>query len=452
VIGRLNKGDSIVKFHSPVVYAFALVASLLLAACGGGGAAGNPNQGGPISVSPENGFFFAGIPQTITLQGGRKPYSITSSDPALIEVPSVVDGYSFQVVPNNPGVVDPSTSTGQVPTKTVEISVRDSTGILVKATIQVAQNFLTAYFASFPTTSCPAAAGSSTGISPQAGCDVDLRFTSVISGNLVGDRQYRVEVVTGSFQFVNPLGTNTTTPTYTTTSDHQGNIDAIVRVPSGVPSQVGLVRLVDVQSGASNTYAFNITGATGATLTAIPSTFHLTGPDAQHCGTGSADVYIYGGAPPYAGVSTDPHILVTAVSPDTNPGQFRFSISDSSFCLNPGVLIFTDSIGNRVTVNVTTDAGSATSTALPLTLAPSTLTLGCNQSGTVAVVGGVGGYITVTSSPRVRATISGSTLTIQRLTADPPSPPAPIVTSPVTVFITDGTTLLQVSVTVPTSC
>src|SRR4030095_3114531 len=39
-----NKGDDIVKFQSLISYVFALAAALFLAACGGGGATGNPNQ------------------------------------------------------------------------------------------------------------------------------------------------------------------------------------------------------------------------------------------------------------------------------------------------------------------------------------------------------------------------------------------------------------------------
>jgi len=37
-------------------------------------------------------------------RGGRTPYSVTSSDPTLLPVPPIVNGHSFQVVPNNPGV------------------------------------------------------------------------------------------------------------------------------------------------------------------------------------------------------------------------------------------------------------------------------------------------------------------------------------------------------------
>ena len=146
------------KFQTFVNFAFALTASLLLAACGGGGASGNPNQGGPISASPENGTFYAGMPSTITVSGGRKPYAITSSEPGILPVPPIVDANSFEVVPNNPGVVDTGLAADALPVRSVVVSVRDTTGIIVNITIKVAQNFLTGYRLAFVASTCPAPA------------------------------------------------------------------------------------------------------------------------------------------------------------------------------------------------------------------------------------------------------------------------------------------------------
>src|SRR5882757_7595744 len=98
----------IVKFHSFIQHAIVVAASVFLAACGGG-ATTNPNQGGELRVSPTEGTFFAGVPSTITISGGRIPYSITSSAPQILPVPSVVNANSFQVVPNNPAVLTSST-------------------------------------------------------------------------------------------------------------------------------------------------------------------------------------------------------------------------------------------------------------------------------------------------------------------------------------------------------
>jgi len=96
-----------VKFHSPSTVlgaALALVAALFLTSCGGGGAAGNPDVSGVLTMQPSAGTVYAGIPFTFQVQGGRPPYTINSSEQTLLAVPSRIDGHSFTVVANNPGV------------------------------------------------------------------------------------------------------------------------------------------------------------------------------------------------------------------------------------------------------------------------------------------------------------------------------------------------------------
>src|SRR6185369_3070724 len=104
MIAGVQQRGLIVKFHSFIQHAIVVAASVLLAACGGG-ATTNPNQGGPMSVSPTEGTFFAGVPSTITISGGRIPYSVTSSAPQILPVPDQVNEHSFQVIPNNPAVL-----------------------------------------------------------------------------------------------------------------------------------------------------------------------------------------------------------------------------------------------------------------------------------------------------------------------------------------------------------
>jgi hypothetical protein len=83
-----------------------VVASMLLASCGGGGAASPGPVGGPPQIQPSSATFYAGVEYTITVSGGRPPYTLSSSEPALLAVPSVLNGNFFNVIPNNPGVID----------------------------------------------------------------------------------------------------------------------------------------------------------------------------------------------------------------------------------------------------------------------------------------------------------------------------------------------------------
>src|SRR5262249_13467460 len=99
-----------VKFRSPssVLGALlALVAALFLGSCGGGGAQGNPNVTGAVTITPSAGTIYAGIPFSFQITGGRTPYFLTSSEPGLLPVPSSINGHDLTVVGANPGVIDP---------------------------------------------------------------------------------------------------------------------------------------------------------------------------------------------------------------------------------------------------------------------------------------------------------------------------------------------------------
>ncbi len=445
-----NKGDAIVKFQTFTSFAFALAASLLLAACGGGGASGNPNQGGPISAEPSNGTFYAGQPSTITLSGGRKPYAITSSDPGVLPVPAIVNANSFDVVPNNPGVVDTGLGPTDLPVKSVTVFVRDTTGILVNITIKVAQNFVTGYRLAFVATTCPAPAGAATTavtITPCAGSDTAVHLFATTNGSLHGNEAFKLEVVRGQFSFYTPdSSTGIIAQQVIVTSDHEGKITAVIRVPAGVPSQIAIIRVTHIGTQASQEQVFTIQGASTAplTLTAIPNTFTFTGAtDASSCGTGSGDFFVFDGVPPYSAVSSNPGVQVTPATSNTQPGRFTVTVGSGQACPTAAPVIVTDSQGNRTTVTVTAVRGAAAAAPPALAVAPSTITLACGTSGSVSVVGGSNTYSVNSSTPSVTATVSGHTITISRV-SDPLLPA--VVPANTTVSVTDGATVASILV------
>jgi hypothetical protein len=435
-----------------VTYAFALAASLLVAACGGGGPAGNPNQGGPISASPENGTFYAGMPSTITVSGGRKPYAITSSEPGILPVPAIVNANSFEVVPNNPGVVDTGLGPNDLPVRTIIVSVRDTTGIIVNISIKVAQNFVTGYRLAFVASTCPVATTPGATLQPCAGGDTALQLNATTNGSLHGNEAFRLEVVRGSFAFYTPNGsTSIISNTYTTTSDHEGKITAVIRVPAGVPSQIAIIRVVHIGTGASQDQVFTIVGASTAplTLVAIPNSFTFTGPDANSCGTGSGDFFVFDGAPPYSAVSSNSGVQVLPAVSNSQPGRFTIAVGSGQACPDAAPVVVTDSQGNRVVVTVTAVRGAAAAAPPDLAVAPNVITLACNTSGSVSVVGGSGAYAVNSSHPRVNATVSGHTITITRLNADPVGSIFPTTAS---ISVTDGSSVQVVTATVPAFC
>jgi hypothetical protein len=449
-----------VKFHSLrsiLAGLTTLGAALLLSACGGSGAGGNPNQGGPITISPSSGTFYAGVPSTMTVAGGRKPYAITSSEPGILPVPDIVNTNSFQVIPNNPGVVDINTDPLALPVRSITISARDSTGILVQAIILVARNFLTGYGLNLSPVTCPAPA-TGAAATACAGGTTAARMQAIFNGSLTGNRLFRYKVISGQFTLKDPeTGLSCSTLpnppcTITLRSDHDGNVLGYIVVAAGVGTQLAVIRVEDVLTGVYADQVFTITSgaANQGRLVTIPTTMTFTGPTTLVCGTGSADILIFDGSPPYTAVSTNPNIIIANSPSNTQPGRITIQAINPSVCLTATIVI-QDATGARASVTVITEAGTTVPAAPPaLTVAPTSITLAtCGQSGSVSVVGGTGNYSVNSTDPRVTATVGGNTLTVTRAGT---AQVAPFTTFVTTITVTDGASIKTLDVTSPTAC
>jgi hypothetical protein len=179
-------------------------------------------------------------------------------------------------------------------------------------------------------------------------------------------------------------------------------------------------------------------------ITLLPATVTFTGTLSTRCGMGTADVMITGGTPPY----TVTPIGGLAVSPTTvgaSGGVFSVTAPLAAApCSTNTSVVVTDSRGSITTLTVTIAAGSATAPALAV--APATIaSLACGTSSPVTVIGGAGPLSATSSHPRITATLSGTTLTVTRLSPDP----LPLGSYPgtATVTVTDGTTISTITVT-----
>jgi hypothetical protein len=427
-------------------------AGLMLAACGGGGAATStgPNQGGLPVMQPDGATFYAGIPNTIVITGGKRPYVMTSSEPSVLPVPLTVNSSTVEVVPANPGVIDTGLPAGSLPIRTVNIQLRDAAGnVAAPISIKVGQNFLTGYGVAF-NSNCPTVGSATTAPAACAGGETELLLQSVTNGSLHGNRAVRFEVLKGPFSFVQLPNATIVGNTYTTTTDHEGKAIALIRVNQNVPSQLAVLRVIDVATGVYVDQVFPIsTGAPRSTLTAIPNAFTFTAAQKGVCGTGSGQFLVFDGIPPYTALSSDPNVSVSPSSTNANPGLFTISAFNPGICLTGSTIVITDSTGARTTVTVDTKEGTAEPTPPPpVAVAPATITLACGTSGSVSVVGGAGGYIVNSTHPRVTAVASGTTITITRLAGDAGA------SFPTTgaVSITDGSSTATVTLTVPANC
>jgi hypothetical protein len=206
--------------------------------------------------------------------------------------------------------------------------------------------------------------------------------------------------------------------------------------------------VIDVATGAYTDNAFVINGAPGGgTLTTIPTSITFTGNQTTDCGGGTATFFVFGGSPPYTAASSSGRIGLTNTTSSSVPGQFTVSVAASVPPCATGTIVVTDPIGDSGSVDVTSAAGTGTPpTPATFTVAPTAITLGCGQSGSVTAVGGSGNYSTNSSSPNVTATVSGNTVTITRVT------PSINPTNTATVSVTDGATIQSVTVTSQPTC
>jgi hypothetical protein len=461
---RVTKKGITVKFHSLrtalVGSAIALSAAFLLGSCGGGGAASTGQGGNLILLPTSGGTFYAGMPATFTIAGGHKPYRFASTDPGVFPVPESTNENTLVVIPNNPGVIDSSVTPGQLPIKTVSLQMTDSTNGFQTSTFTVAQNFLTGYGVSF-TSNCPppaAAAGSTTAAAAPPACsggETVVKVQPTFDGNLIGAKTLRIDTIRGPIKWYNQDGTLSGTDghTITVTTDHEGKTLVLFKVDTGIATQVAEFRLTDVATGVSTEELVTITGTTVAgTLTLIPDTFSFTGPDSAHCGTGAALFLAFDGVPPYHAISTAGEIVVTPEFSNDNPGVFELNASTPNVCLTGAIVVVTDARLARGTLKVDTKVGSG-APVLPLRAIPSAIVLACGQNANVIISGGTAApivsSITVTPAGALTATAAGQQITITDVEGPTPTP-TPVRTG--NVAVTDGTSVVNIKVTLPNTC
>ncbi len=392
--------------HTAIVAMFGLMGALL-GSCGGSGTASTtpatpPTPPTPIAlgVLPGTADVFEDLPTDIVITGGTAPYTSGSSNTVLVPAPAVTGsattGYKVTILARSANVDTP-----------VTVTIRDSLGATVTITLNVKATTLNNTVSITPLS--PTGTGCGTGIC--SGGDARVVVTAVLNGIRLRNRPIRFDVFQGDFRFVTP-GTNALVTSLLINTDEFG--EAVVRMTMLVtaPTQVATLTSTDTVSGLVRRTNFNIIQQTNGAgiLSILPSgstTFTGTKPAAglpAQCPFGGfVDHYIYGGTPPYTVVSPLPQYL--SVSPSlvtTNGGSYRVTQNGCG----TSSLIVTDAL-NRViespsVVGTAGPAGDAPPAPVAQTIAvtPTTIAVGCGQTGTVSVSGS-GTFTTTVSTAGV---------------------------------------------------
>ena len=426
----------------------ALLAALTLASCGGGGVSAPPSpvvNSPTVTISPANAVLYSGIATTFLLSGGTGPYSVASSNQAVVPVAGGVTGGVLIVVPN------------PVITETpVTITVRDTGGNPpASATLNVRPGTVTNNVTITP--NAIQSASCNPGIC--SGGDAIVSVTLSQGGIPLGARGVRFDVLSGDFRFITtPPGTapEQTALTVSVATDETGVARARIRTTALAPNQTALLQITDILTGAFQRTTFGIaqfTGNTPAYFT-LPSSVTFNGPFTKQCpSSGSTDVTIFGGSPPYTITGSNSAFVVVPGSVDASGGRFTILLTGTSQCVENFPVAITDATGRTISVSVTTKAGTVDAPPAAVKLTPGTFTLSCSF-GTTAVTssltvsGGTIPFSASSSHPRVQATVNTRTVTVQRFAGDG----ATNYPTSVTITVTDGATTDQVVGTVPANC
>ncbi len=469
--------------------------SALLGSCGGSGVSGETGaQVGALSLVPGSGSLFANVPFTFTIAGGSKPYSVSTSEQTLIPN-QTVNGNTFVVVPNNPGVVDPVTDPNIVPSRSIRFTVRDNAGTQVvtgDTSFSVVQNFITGYNLSIASLfSCGVdSAGAPISAEGCTGTESAIFLRPTTAGVLYRNRPLRFSINYGEFLFVDknsappnllvPAITLTTSGATAPTGTESGSLRAFFKVSDTARTQYAGLRITDVQSGIYRDVDFLIINpfvTTKATL--IPTSLGpLAGVDTTKCGSGGVDVRISGGKPPYTiAVSPSSRAIVTATPltvPEAN-GIFTVGVAAApapNSCLNePNAVSVTDANGLVTSFAVITTPGTGVAVQ-PLNVVPNQPICLLNTPGSstqISVFGGNATKVVVSRDVTVATAVSATTttgtgttattttsptytVTNTRPVATPATVPATTTLGATTIDISDGATTLTLAVKVAATC
>ena len=419
--------------HSSIArFAAALLAPFVIASCGSGGVSGPVPVNDPsrITILPDTAILYSGLATTFTISGGTGAYIVSSSNQSVVAASGPIARTTLTVIPANVTVDTAVTltvrDTGTTPLATASLTVRPGT----------VANDISIIPSSTQGGDCAPALCS--------GGDAVVTATISQGGNPLPARGVRLDVVSGDFRFITspPDQAEVLSTSTTVISDQNGAIHARIRAVPGAANQTAIVQVTDLGTSAFRRAPFQIAQATGSSpgFFVTPEAITFTGPNDQACASGGrADVFIFGGTPPYTVGNAGSAFGVSQNVVATSGGSFY--VVPNGVCVDPGLPITVVDAGGRTTsVTVSNVRGDL---AIPeLLVSPNLVTLSdCTSQATVSVAGGTGTFTVTTGSGAIFANpnINQRLFSIGRV----PNTPA---TTPVLVGVSSGNRSATVTV------
>jgi hypothetical protein len=419
----------------PLLTLVALAGVLSLAACGGGGGApNNPYQGGvgPLAITPSVATAYSGNPFVFTVTGGSQPYTIISSDQAVLPVVGTLNGNTLVITPNSVGVDTP-----------VTLTVRDASGQTTSALITVKPTLLLP--TSITITGNPNCAASGADLCSGQDGTATVRVVGPAGAPLAG-RDVRFDVVQGAFSISSTAAGQPLVQSLTVTTDQNGNATVRLVVPVNAATQVATIRATDLTSGSSVVGQFTIAQFINgnSVLSVIPTgTTTFTGPDTEHCSNGaSATFFVFGGTPPYTIGTNFPGAVSISGSPVPRSGG-AFTITTNGTCFTGLTFAITDAAGRTLLTPPTASNvfGTAEPPPATLTITPASKTCqaGVDNNFDFLVTGGTGTFSAILDPAVSQPTVSAGVIHVLI--------PAASATGTITLRVSSGNQLRNVTIT-----
>jgi hypothetical protein len=352
----------------------ALTGFTMLGGCGGGSGAPNnpfapkPPTPTPVVILPGVATAYSNTPTVLTVEGGVPPYFIVSSDSSVLPVAQAATAGTVVLLPSN-----------VVADTQVTITAQDSIGQKTTALITVK---------AAPIFNKLTVTPASTACGVNAVCSGQTATAAVTvtgpGGAGISNRQVKFDVVTGAYAIQSNDPANPLVQTRTVVSDVNGVAQVILQASPSATTQPALLRATELTSGEQQTAQFTIVQTINgsAVLSAIPSTVTFAGPDTQSCALNfRADVYIFGGKPPYnvvVGSQSVPVVAILANVPVLTQGGFFTVLTTGQCTPTAGVpIIITDAQGLTTTVTFINQFGT---TPIPPPTPPAALKLSLSIS------------------------------------------------------------------------
>lgn len=406
--------------------------SAVISGCGGGGATAGNVTPDPLVVSPSAAVAYNGNPVTLYISGGTKPYTVTSSDSSVINVPNSVADATV--------VFDASNVPENTP---VTLTVRDFKGVTAVSAITVKPAVINNNLTVTPD---PAAPGVGCGTAVCSGLMATVSVQLKNMATPLVNRNVRFDVVQGDFQFITNTSATTFADTISTTTDQNGNAHVRLRANVNAPTQYAILKVTDVVGGSVLQTTFTIAQYTDGAgiLSVVPDTQTITAYYKGECSSGvRVDYIIHGGTPPYTVQSTATSVATVSPSTVQTNGAGFTATTQNGLCPGTAIIDIKDATGRVILATLKNLEGTNTVTppvTVPFFITSSTITVAAAANATVTAGGGTPPYSVTSNNLAVAtASIAGSTITITGVS-----------TGAATVTVTDAIGATKaIAVTVP---